>query len=209
MTTDLREALREACDLLDNYIIPGDNRYLREDEVRASELRAIADAAPWEQVLRFCAAASDAPKPVDLDQLAAVVEGLSEGPWSAEYRYLRIPGTDDALFDDSSDAAGIAALRNAAPALIAELRALRSARDADAARIESLAAEVVRLRARVVALEAGLRQVVTSLEEGARLAPPLARLQRGDAVDIDGTRHVVDMSLSDIVARLRSLLDGG
>ena len=75
---------------------------------------------------------------VDLDELESVVSGMTRGTWTTgEYGDspdVSVEGHGTIVRcwsgNDEADARGIAALRNAFPALRAELRALRAVRDA-------------------------------------------------------------------------------
>jgi len=73
-------------------------------------------------------------QPLDLEALEAALEKASPGPWCQSVRgdcygglegVVLTPGHSVVHFDDESNAAAIVALMNAAPALIAELRAAR------------------------------------------------------------------------------------
>ena len=68
-----------------------------------------------------------APPALDLDAVEAAERAMAAGPWAADHGYVTSTAGAVATCigpDAEHDAAGIVALRNAAPALIAEVRAL-------------------------------------------------------------------------------------
>ena len=136
--------------------------------------------------------------PLDLDALEAVLAKATPGEWRADGRYVGTPnhmsyvaevsdqnGNWSDTAKSTGDAAAIVALHNAAPALIAELRASRTALAAGEVELrEALAKAEARTSGIFEALEAAVEQfsepmsLLNAHELGKRLASDVAEIAR-------------------------------
>lgn len=120
----------------------GESRWYCRDGVEAADAimhNAVALFVPRsaeEMPFRFAIVdrpAPTAPPALDLDAVERAERAMTPGEWRADFTYVTAAGGPVATCigpDAEHDAAGIVALRNAAPALIAEVRALRRHYDA-------------------------------------------------------------------------------
>lgn len=119
---------------------------LTAKEAAAEMFRAVRDARLQRDTLLMMAddlerAIVDRPAPtptpapgLDLDAVELAERAMTPGEWRADFTYVTAAGGPVATCigpDAEHDAAGIVALRNAASALIAEVRRLRAQVDAD------------------------------------------------------------------------------